>query len=125
MKKKELVYLQYIVVVVGGVLLFYFVTKYNKVRMEKAPKLDFEHAIDSVFVEKIDFGRGNFYLNRDLYNNVFVIGPYAKIHSEKETILLKDLPLPFWVTKKTNNDTLYLIKNHKIYHLLISKESRL
>lgn len=70
MKKKKFIYLQYVIVILGGILLFYFVSRYNRLEMENAPKLDFEHAIDSIYVEKIGFGRGNFYLNGDLYNNL-------------------------------------------------------
>lgn len=121
MKKKKLIYWQYPIVIIGGVLLFYFVSRYNRLEMENAPKLDFEHAIDSLYVNKIDFPRGGFYVNGILYN-AFGITDNSKISHQNELINLFELPPPFIISKEANNDTLKIIKNNKMYYLLISEE---
>src|SRR5690606_16587115 len=124
MKKRKLIYLQYVIVILGGILLFYFVSRYNRLEMENAPKLDFEHAIESTLVEKIDFGRSGFKINGLKYN-AFGISAYAKIHNESESFDLYKLPPPFILSKEANNDTLKIIKDDKQYYLLISEERRL
>src|SRR5690606_15090698 len=121
MKKKKLIYWQYPIVIIGGVLLFYFVSRYNRLEMENAPKLDFEHAIDSLYVNKIDFPRGGFYVNGILYN-AFGITDNSKISHQNELINLFELPPPFIISKEANNDTLKIIKNNKMYYMLISEE---
>jgi len=117
-------YWQYPIVIIGGVLLFYFVTQYNKAKLEKAPKLDYEHSIDSLYVDKISFGRGNFRVNGVIYN-AFGISSYSKIHNEDESFDLYKLPPPFILSKEANNDTLKILKDNKQYYLLISEERRL
>ena|SRR5690606_6816082 len=124
MKKRKLIYLQYPIVIIGGALLFYFVSRYNRLEMENAPKLDFEHAIDSIYVDKIGFGRGNFRVNGIMYN-AFGISSYSKIHNKDESFDLYKLPPPFILSKEANNDTLKIIKDDKQYYLLISEERRL
>ena len=121
MKKRKLIYLQYVIVILGGILLFYFVSRYNRLEMENAPKLDFEHAIESTLVEKIDFGRSGFKINGLKYN-AFGISAYAKIHNETESFDLYKLLPPFILSKEANNDTLKIIKDNKQYYLLISEE---
>ena len=124
MKKKKLIYWQYPIVIIGGVLLFYFVSRYNRLEMENAPKLDFEHAIDNIYVKKIDFGRSGLKINGNRYN-AFGISAYAIIHNETESFELHKLPLPFTMSKEANNDTLKIVKDGKQYYLLISEERRL
>ena len=116
-----MIYLQYSIVIIGGALLFYFVSRYNRLEMENAPKLDFEHAVDSIYVEKIDFGRSGLKINGNRYN-AFGISAYAKIHNEKKSLELYKLSPPFTMSKKANNDTLKITKNGKQYYLLISEE---
>lgn len=123
-KNRSMIYWQYPIVIIGGALLFYFVTKYNKAKLEKAPKFDFEQSIDSLYVEEIDFPRGSLYINGIMYN-AFGISSYSKIHSKKESTILFELPPPFLMTKEANNDTLKIIKDGKQYYLLISEERRL
>lgn len=89
--------------------------------MENAPKLDFEHAVDSIYVEKIDFGRSGLKINGNRYN-AFGISAYAKIHNENKSLELYKLSLPFTMSKEANNDTLKITKNDKQYYLLISEE---
>lgn len=107
--------------ILAGIIFMIGVYQYEKYNLEKAPKLDFEHAIDSLYVNKIDFPRGGFYVNGILYN-AFGITDNSKISHQNELINLFELPPPFIISKEANNDTLKIIKNNKMYYLLISEE---
>lgn len=113
-----------IMIILSPFIMFVIYPKYVFYSLENAPKLDFEHAIDSIYVKKIDFGRGGLKLNGNRYN-AFGISAYAKIHNETESFELYKLPLPFAMSKEANNDTLKIVKDGKQYYLLISEERRL
>ena len=125
-KKLQKVYKWYVIcsLVLAPIVIFVIYPKYYKYQLENAPKLDFEHAIESTLVEKIDFGRSGFKINGLKYN-AFGISAYAKIHNESESFDLYKLPPPFILSKEANNDTLKIIKDDKQYYLLISEERQL
>lgn len=127
MKNKKLKYLSkwyiIIMIIISPFIMFIFYPKYFFYSLENAPKLNFEQAIDSISVKKIDFGRGGLKLNRIRYN-AFGISAYSTIHNENESFELYKLRPPFILSKEANNDTLKIVKDDKTYYLLINEEKR-
>jgi len=111
---------------VAGIIYSYFIYLYEKKSIEKAPKIDFEHSLDSIVVSSIEFPRNAFYFKTGIYMNDTLYDTFvshgSQIYGSQEIEVLRKLPVPFVVSKKSNNDTLYLIKNDTKYYLLISEE---
>ena len=127
MKKKKRNWELSIIIILG---IFYTIGiyQYEKYRIKKAPKLDFEHKIDSFLIKKIEYKRNALYpktgviFNDTLYDtyicsisNVYQIG-------NNEVLKFSDILLPFTIAKNENDDTLFLSKGNKQYYLLISEE---
>src|SRR5690606_15882103 len=114
------------VVIVVGIIYSYCIYLYEKKSIEKAPKIDFEHSIDSTYVQSIEFPRNAFYFKTGIYLNDTLYDTFINHGSQtyglKEVIAFRNLLVPFVVTKNGNNDTLHIVKDNKKYYLLISEE---
>ena len=127
MKKKKRNWKLSIIIILG---IFYTIGiyQYEKYRIKKAPKLDFEHKIDSFLINKIEYKRNALYpktgviFNDTLYDTyICSISSVYQIGNHK-ALKFSDILLPFTITKKENDDTLFLSKGNKQYYLLISEE---
>lgn len=110
----------------AGVIYSYCIYLYEKKSIEKAPKIDFEHSLDSIDVSSIEFPRNAFYFKTGIYLNDTLYDTFvshgSQIYGSQEIEVLRELPPPFIIVKEANTDTLKILKNNKMYYLLISEE---
>lgn len=104
------------------IILILLVFDIKSPKSQNLPRLNFETSIKKE-VKKISFKRNGLYLNKQQYN-ASGISWYSKFTGQDTILALDDIKPPFQLNKKADNDTLYLIKNNKIYYLLISNEIR-
>lgn len=127
-KKKNKRILLISLYILAGIIFGIGVYQYEKNSIEKSPKINFEYAVDSIYVNKIRFERNSLYpkakvfLNDTLYNTYITYISATHQIGATNKLKLDDIIPPFTLTKKENNDTIYIIKDNKKYYLLISEE---
>jgi len=110
----------YLIVFPIGLYFGYSMLKREKENLRNAPKLNFESSID-IEVKDISFERNGLFLNKIEYN-ASGISAYSEFHGNDSVIDFKTFKAPFRLRKKSNNDTLSIIKNGKEMYLLVTEE---
>lgn len=116
------------IVIVSGIIFIWSRYLYEKSSIENSSKINFEHVVDSIYVSKIRFERNSLYpkakvfLNDTLYDTYITYVSTVYKAGTTGKFKLDDVHPPFTLTKRENNDTIYLIKGDEKYYLLISEE---
>lgn len=116
-------------IIVLGVFFTIGIYQYEKYRLEKAPKLDFEHKVGNFLINKIEYKRNALYskktgviFNDTLYDTYICSISSVYQNGNDEVLNFSDILPPFIITKEENNDTIHLVKGNVRYYLLISDE---
>jgi len=99
---------------------FYFIQKKKEEDRKNAPYIDFKSEL-KILVNRISFERNELYLNEKYYNANRITDYTDVYYNKSDSIKLDKIRPPFLMQKKANNDTLFIIKDKKYYHILISK----
>ncbi len=104
-----------------GVLFMYIMFVYTNPDVNNAPRLFYENEIN-IEVKKISFQRNYLYLNNILYNAGGISG-YSRVYSTDNYVnRLENIKPPFKIEKEAKNDTLRILKENKLYFLLVTQE---